>query len=261
MALGVKKRSEIYLIKGDHQVVAAIVIFVLGALVGGLAEGKLISTVFEDYVPALVTLLAAFLGASYAFKLQSDKEKRDVARANIVSGNLAVYNLIRKINVLLDYQRQVIDPIRGKRTAFIEMQPTLELVKDDIQLDLDSLSFLLISDDPNLLGELSVEKSRFRRAIDAINERSKLHLDQVQPILEKAGVVEGADYTFQQIEQALGVRLYATMRQATDQVIDHVDSTIISLQESGVKLAGILKKLYPGEKIISPAIPGSGEAG
>ena len=244
-----------YLMKGDHQVVAAIVIFIVGAFIGGLTEGKLVSTAFEDYVPALATLLAAFIGASYAFKLQSDKEKRDISRANIVAGNLAVFNLIQKVNTLLDYQKQVIEPTRGKISAFIEMQPTLQLLKDDIQLDLDSLAFLLSSDDPNLLGELSVEKSRFRRAIDAINERSQLHLGQVQPILEQAGVVEGADYTTQQIEKALGTRLYVTMHQATDQVIDHVDSTIVSLQEAGAKLADMLKMLYPGEKIISLAVP------
>ena len=244
--------------KGDHQVVAAIVIFILGAFVGVLAEGKLISTVFEDYVPALVTLLAAFLGASYAFRLQSDKEKRDIAKKNIVAGNLAVFNLIRKLNTLLDYQKQIVDPFRGNIKAFIEMPPTLQILKEDIQLDLDSLSFLLGSDDPNLLGELSIEKSRFQRAIDAINDRSKMHRDEVQPTLEKAGVVEGMGYTPQQIEKALGARLCVTMHQATDQVVEHVDSTIISVQEVGGKLVKMLKKLYPGENIISFAMPESG---
>ena len=132
------------------------------------------------------------------------------------------------------------------------------LLKEDIQLDLDSRSFLLGSDEPNLLGELSVEKSRFQRAIGAINERSKIHMSEVQPILEKAGVVEGVGYTPQQIEQALGTRLCVTMHQATDQVVEHVDSTIISLQEVGVKLVNMLKKLYPEEKIISFAMPESG---
>lgn len=238
--------------KGDHQVITATVIFFVGVVVGGLAEGKLISTVFEDYVPALVTLLAAYLGASYAFRLQSAKEERDVIRINIVAGNLAVFNLIRKLNTLLDYQKQVIDPMRGEKIAFIGMEPTLQLNADDVHLDLDSLSFLLSSDNPNLLGELSIEKSRFRKALDAINERSKLHWGQVQPKLEQAGFVEGAEYTFPQIEQMLGTRLYVTMNRATDQVIVHVDSTIISLQEAGMKLADMLKKLYPGEKIISP---------
>jgi len=240
--------------KGDHQVVAAVVIFFAGAAFGGLVEGRLISALFKDYVPALVTLLAAYIGASYAFKLQSDKEDRENQQGNIVAGNLAIFNILRKLNILINYQRQIITPIRGKRTAFLEMQPTLHLLEEDIRLDLNSLSFLLNSDNPDLLGELSVEESKFQSALDAINKRSKIHLKQVQPKMERASVVEGDDYTFQQIEQILGQRLYVTIHKATDQVIDHVDSAVSSLQEVGEKLANTMKELYPNENIISLAV-------
>jgi len=245
--------------KGDHQVVAVVIIFFLGATFGGLVEGKLATAIFDDYVPALATLLAAFIGASYAFRLQSEKEERDTQKRKILAGNLAVFNFIRMINTLLNFQVQIIDPIRGKNTAFIEMQPTLHLLELDVDLVLEELAFLLETDNPNLLGELSIERSKFQKALDAINHRSKLHLEQVQPILENAGIEEGEDYTFQKIEQALGNRLYATMHQATDQVISHVDSSISSLQETGNELATMLKKLFPKEKVVSLADPENGE--
>lgn len=240
--------------KGDHEVIAAVVIFFIGVVFGSLLEGKLIGILFKDYVPALATLLAAFIGASYAFRLQSKKEERGERRKNIIAGNIAVFNILRMLNTLLSYKTQVIDPVRGKKTAFIEMQPTLHLLEPDVELDLASLAFLLESDDPNILGEISVEYSRFQKALDAINQRSHLHMQQVQPILEKRGFVEGADYTFKQIEHALGNRLYITLGQATEQVINHVDSTIISLQETGAKVTGVLKTLYPEEKVMGVAV-------
>ena len=52
----------------------------------------------------------------------------------------------------------------------------------------------------------------------------------------------------------MGQRLFVTIHLATDQVIEHVDSTIISLQAAGEKLSRTMKQLYPGEKTISLTI-------
>jgi hypothetical protein len=49
------------------------------------------------------------------------------------------------------------------------------------------------------------------------------------------------------------------MHQATDQVINHVDSSISSLQETGSELTATLRKLFPKEKIVSLVAPESGE--
>ena len=82
---------------------------------------------------------------------------------------------------------------------------------------------------------------------------------EVQRTLEKAGIVQGGDYHPEQIEAALGNRLYVTMHEATKQVIEHVDNTLLSLQGVGNKLTQSLKKQFPGETIISISIPEQGE--
>jgi hypothetical protein len=61
------------------------------------------------------------------------------------------------------------------------------------------------------LGEVIIEEERYRSAIDAINARSHIHQSEVQPILEKKGFVQGSTYTFNQIEEFLGPRLYETI--------------------------------------------------
>jgi len=53
------------------------------------------------------------------------------------------------------------------------------------------------------------------------------------------------------LEGILGDRLNHTIRQATDQVINHVDETINSLKIAGDKLSKKLKSVFPGERIIS----------
>lgn len=241
--------------KGDHQVIATIVIFLTGTAFGFLISDKPLKFSFNDYIPAIATLFAAFLGARYAFKLNIYKEQIDIQKRNIVAGNLAVFNLGRMLNTLLNYQNQIVDPVRNKALNFIEMQPTLHLLEDDISLDLDSLSFLLDSDNSNLLGELAVEKSKFKKALDAINERSQLHIYRLQPILEQAGVIEGKNYPLSLFKQTLGPQLYATMQQATNQIIEHIDSTILSMQETGEKLTTALKKTFPNERVFLVKIP------
>ena len=227
------------------------IIFILGSSAGWILSGKHWDIFFTSYVPSLATLLAAFYGAKFAFQFQSEKEENKNKEKHILDGNMAIFNLMRMANTLFVYRNQFIEPFRGRPTAFLEMPPSLDLLEDNINFNAENLFFLLNSDEINFIGELAVEKSRFQSALDAINYRSRVHIIEVQPTLEKAGIVQGGDYTFQQIEEILGERLHHTIKQATDQVITHVDETISSLKSAGDKLSNILRITFPGERIIS----------
>jgi hypothetical protein len=91
------------------------------------------------------------------------------------------------------------------------------------RLDLDSLSFLLETDVSELLFHLMIEQERFETATRAINQRSRLHLEVVQPRLAGAGIVGGVDYSPRQISRALGHALAMRMKRATDDAIEAVD--------------------------------------
>lgn len=238
-----------------NMIISVGVAFILGAGAGWIAKGKHLDYLFLNYIPALVTLLAAFYGAKFAFDFQRGKEEEEHKNQKIVSGNLAIFKLTTMINSLLIYQRQIVEPVRGKPTAFLEMSPTLPQIKDQVSIDLDSLSFLLVTDDQNLIGELSVEEARYEAAIAAINERSRVHRNELQPALEAAGIQNGGIYYQADIQRALGERLFQTMIQSTDQVIFHVDATILSLKAVADKLTEALKKQFPKERIIRVGIP------
>ncbi len=229
--------------------------FILGAGAGWIATGKHVDYLFSHYVPAIVTLLAAYFGAKFAFDFQRNKEKQDQKNKNRVSGNLAIFKLVTMINTLLSYQRQIIEPVRNRPMGFYEMMPTLPQVQDHISIDIDSLSFLLDTDDQNLIGELSVEEERYKAAIAAINDRSIVHRSEAQPTLDAAGITNGGNYSLEDIQKALGERLFYTLHTSTGQVISHVDSTILSLNEIADKLSQSLKKQFPKERIISLSIP------
>ena len=153
-------------------------------------------------------------------------------------------------NRLINVQKYIIEPVRQIPTRFIDMQPVLQLGKDDIKLNIETLYFLLETDDRNLLGDLEAEATRYRCAIDAINKRSLLLTQEVQPLLEQAGIVNEGNYSFDQIEQALGKRLCKIMQEETEQIINHVDSTVVSLKQVVDKLTTSIKRRYPNKTII-----------
>ena len=225
--------------------------FIFGVGAGWIAQGRHWDVLLTSYVPALATLVAAFYGAKYAFQFQREKEREDSKKRNVVNGNSAIFSMMRMASNLRNYQKQVIEPVRNNQTCFLTMQPTLPLAKDDIKINIEILYFLLETNDRNLLGELVTEEVRYQSALDAINERSRLHRQEIQPLLERAGIVQGGNYSFAQIENALGNRLYITIQDATEQVIYHVDSTVISLKQISDKLTATLQKQYPNETIIS----------
>ena len=230
-------------------------VFLLGVGAGWIIEGHYWNIFLTSYIPALATLLAAFYGAKYAFKFQNDKDVYLEKKLNLVNANKSIFSLMRMANTLAVYRKEIINPIRNSPTIFLEMPPTLQMEKEFIKLDIESLYFMLETDDRNLLGEVIVEEERYRSTLDAINKRSELHLNEVQPLLERANFVEGGEYSLETIQEILKPRLYSSITQLTEQVLQHVDSTIESLQLISNKLHVSVKKQFPNDTVIKFSIP------
>ena len=233
-----------------HNLIPFGIAFVLGAGAGWILNGQHWDILLTSYVPALATLVAAFYGAKYAFQFQRDKEKDDEKKRNVINGNAAIFTLIRMICSLRDIQKQIIEPARNVPFRFLQMRPALRFIKDEIALNIESMYFLLETEDKTLLSELVMESERYHSAIGTYNERSRIHREEVQPILERAGFVQGGTYSSEEIKTILGDRLYITIQQATDATIEQVDNTLVTLNGVANKLHTTLKKLYPYNTII-----------
>jgi len=223
--------------------------FILGVGAGWIVQGRHWDVFLTSYVPALATLVAAFYGAKYAFQFQKDKAKEDERRLNVVNGNSVIFTMMRMITILRNVQKQIIEPARSHPARFLQMRPT-QYLGDDIKLNIESLYFLLETDERNILNEVVIEEQCYLSALQSINERSRIHREEVQLVLEKAGVIEGSDYSLRQIENALGERLCKTLQIVTEDMVNDVDGTILSLKAVADKLRESLKRIYPDDKII-----------
>lgn len=239
---------KVFYSKNERNITIVLLTFILGVVLGLLT--KIEKDPLELIIPSLTTLLAAFLGAYFAFRFQNKKEEEKKYQKNIEAANRAIFTLTRIINELEVLKRQAIDPFRDRDDKFLSMQPFLVPNYDDIKFDIESLIFLLDTKSPNILGELVVEETRFHQAINTLNTRTELHRYQVQPKLEAAGLKQGGQYNMKDIERALGQRIFMQIQAATDDVIEHFDKTRKSSEELMDKFLQNLNKIIPQAKLI-----------
>ena len=239
------------MIRSFLEIIGACVLFYLGVEFHNLANGTPWNIKLLDYLPALTTLLAAFLGAGYAFKLQNNKIARDQVKEHVAAGNKAIFMLLRQYNELSVIQRQFIDPIRDHPFKFILMRAIISHSVDHFRFNENELSFLLQTKHRQLLTLLFIEESSFHTTIATLNDRTKKHMEEVQPSLEAAGFIDGEEVTMEAYKEALGDRLFTYLQGATDNVINNVDLGVNALHEMGQKLNEALVELYPDEEFIA----------
>lgn len=239
--------------KGGWYFVLIISSGILGMFVGGLVETKQPLTFVKDYLPSLTTLIGAFVGAWLAFEFQRQGAAEKARKENLAAGNRTILLLAQYVNELELIRRQVIDPVKNDPARFISMRAILLPPYDHLRCEVGRLEFLFEQQKGDLLAEVLIEEFRFHQAIDAIQYRSKIHISEVQPQLEKAGVIHGAQYvsTVGEFKRLLGERLLATLVEATDDAIKHVESTIMSCTAVALKLNTALKTIFPKERVIS----------
>jgi hypothetical protein len=235
---------KIFPSKHEKLITAVIFSFLIGLCIGLITKVQA-----KELFVGLITLFAAFAGAYSAFALQNKKQQLELETARVEAGNKAIFNLINCCNTFLNFKNQFIEPFINEPGRFLAIPPSVEF-KGKANFDFDSLTYLFELEDPNIVGELSSFQAKVESTILLILQRSQMHINTVQPTLEKAGFVEGQDITNQKIEQILGQRLIAMMQQRTDQMVEGVESIITESENLIDKLHSLYVKNYKGYKVL-----------
>ena len=101
------------------------------------------------------------------------------------------------------------------------------------------------------MPHLHIEDQRYKAAIRLLNSRSQLHLNQIQPRLESAQITEKQYYSEKYWEEAIGNRLYLTLKRLTEDLVNIVDDTVQSNIEIKDRLIEAFKELFPDEKFFN----------
>jgi len=222
------------------------------------------SSDWAAWVQAIGTILAVVAAiwisrhqAKVTRRRDEEKVTKEKRRRDLAAGNRAIFTMIRQINKLLNIQRQVIDPFRGNPAALVEMPPMEGLDAEQIEVDIDSLDFLLEGAHGDLLGEIAVAQSKYDGAISALKQRARVHMYEAQPRFERAPIAAEGHTESSMRDVVLGPRVFETLKQSTEQAVSLVDSSLVHLKATANQLTANLKETFPGDKIVSFIIPES----
>lgn len=240
--------------KGDTEAVLMILFFFAGASFVAFAEEISLLPFVNTLTAPFATLLAAFFGAKYAFKLQEKQKQEEADRNNVEAGNKVIFQLIRLYNKFGAFRNQFIEPHRADPGRRYFILPVAGLEGSDTRINYDSLSFIFNSDKLNILDELSSFEQEVTSAIEVISRRSEHHYKIIQPAIENLEKTHGEKVTLEQIDSILGKRETQIATMSADNMIMCVDS-VMAYGELITKLSDLLKALYKDHTIIGIEIP------
>lgn len=167
------------------------------------------------------TLVGALLGAMLAYALQRRFQRSLEHKAALTAGHRLMFSLLQQTNTILFIQRDYVHAELKNPARFLSIPATPHFDTQKNTLELPELAFLLDNKVGRaILYEFYIAQENYIEALNQWNLRSAVHLEKVQPALAAAGLRSGALLTEADIEAALGIQLFGTIVNSTDNCVE-----------------------------------------
>lgn len=181
----------------------------------------------------VATLIGAFFGAMLAFLFQLLLNRKQERKAALMSTHRMLFCLLQQMNTIMLVQKDFIFPHLNDPGRFISIPAIHEFDVEKNSFDFSTFSFMLESNESRMIMyELYLAQESYIEALRVVNERSRLHREEVQPCLASAGIGNGSTVTNEDIKHALGPLVFPTIVTMTDQVIEVLKSAFAKLEKS-----------------------------
>lgn len=216
----------------------------------GISIGLMPALDAKTILGAVVTLVAAFAGAFFAYKFNADRERRRKNEIDLASANRAIFTLVRVYNYVAGFNKQFLKDYSGSPDAYVAIKPSLGNSDPDWKLDYDSISFLISEGKSEILTELTEIEEIFTIFNATVKTRNHIHINIVQPAMEAAGFVDGASVSLDDIDRVLGDRISTTMKSVTSELIELTQRGEEQLEGLIKKMHEIMVEIFPGKNVI-----------
>lgn len=199
----------------------------------------------------ICTLLGAVVGGILAYKAQRwfqlsrDKELR------LTAAHKMIFSIGTQINGIVLLQRDQVFPHLDDPLRFISIPAVPPRDMNDGVLDISELGFLLETHEGRLLlFDFNLAQQSYRHALQQVNLRSEIHINRLQPHLGDSVIKPGQSVTFDEVREDLGLFLYETMLNSTNNCIGSLKQAyrqLASVQESAIVF---LKAHFPKQKFM-----------
>lgn len=205
----------------------------------------------KEIATAVLALLGTFLGATFAFRLNQDKEEKKLHKERREALNRAMFILARQANAVHQLKRdyeEFPDPI-GRAFNLLALKPPSY---SDLVHNFVDLEFLLESADPNILFRLTVEQERFQQVIECVNTRNEFYVNEYQPKLA-AVALNGKLTSAHELSVLLGERIFGGTVNGAETAYKHICDSDVSISEMQSEMLKAAKQIFPGCKFVTYA--------
>ena len=102
-----------------------------------------------------------------------------------------------------------------------------------------------------MYADLMIEEQRFEIAMNQIEARSIIILNQVFPRMGAAQIQPGQPQVESDLEKLLGIDVVHKLKQMTKNIVTHVDENTDSIRGVHDRLRAAAKQMYPKKNVIS----------
>ena len=205
---------------------------------------------WDALIDPIATLIAAFGGAWLAFRLERKCRDDDEVQKRIGVANRALYTLFNFWNILEQFKKEAIEPLRGKPDAWLNMPATVPSKYGLTAFEAGELSFLLQTENSMVFSALLLEEQRFAQAVHMIELRSSIVLNQVFPRFAAANVNVGTTLLEPDVGKIVGIDTVHKLKVLGDAIVANVDADLKSIVTAHDQLRAAMKRLYPKRKFI-----------
>ena len=207
------------------------------------------STALKYVVPFVTAAFGAFFGALSAFWLGSVKQKRDESNRRHTALLAAQYALFSQWNIVEDIRRNLLEPSRKDPNRHLNLRVFIR-AQAPLTVPFKELTFIIDSDEPNLLQEIHLAEQGYIGAIDTLERWNAIRGDfysKYQP--ETIDMATGrASVTVQSKDIFL-------LKNAADILYDQVDKALPKFDEQIKKVFKYVKRNFKGKKAINAIQP------
>lgn len=202
----------------------------------------------KDVGTVVLSGISTLIGALYAFRLTERKEKSAERAKRIHALNKAIFIIGRQLDAVQGIRKEIA-PYSTPDKRLFGCRAAMPPDYSDLKVDFESLSFLLDSEDPDLLLRISVEQDGFFVTMRAISLRAQFYVDQFQPAWVASGIKPGR-ITFEEARLKIGDIVFDSAVNYTDAMFDSLDQAASGLRDAVEELRAFSTRLYPGEKFL-----------
>lgn len=158
-----------------------------------------------------------------------------------------------KTAMLEDYSKS--DPLRG-----VKVEASLQYDLARYRFDFESLDFLSDFDERDVVLKLYEEEDLFTGVLQAINDRSALLYNEVDPALLKSGLADGKEHEGLEYPKALGPALFGALERKTDAVAESLDGAFEHLEQTLEAFSSTVHRRYPRAEVMYVQIEHTADA-